>query len=127
MVNRAAAAAALLVGLSVVPAGAQVVGHSTLGVSMASLQLVARGYRASKLIGASVYDSSRHKIGNVSDLVITPNKTVSFAIVGVGGFLGVGQKDVAIPINKFSGLVPMTLPGATKQALKNLPAFHYSH
>ncbi|MBC5801124.1 MAG: PRC-barrel domain-containing protein [Candidatus Eremiobacteraeota bacterium] len=125
--NRAAAAAALFVGLSVVPGGAQVVGHATLGVSMSSLQLVARGYRASKIIGSSVYDTSRHKIGNVNDLVITPDKKVSFAIVGVGGFLGIGQKDVAIPIDRFTRMQPMTLPGATKKALNDLPAFHYSH
>jgi len=47
--------------------------------------------------------------------------------VGVGGFLGLGQKDVAIPINRFSRMQPMTLPGATKKALNDLPAFHYSH
>ncbi len=127
--NRRAAAAALCTALllNVALAGAQVVGHATLGVSTASLQLVARGFRASKIIGSSVYDTAHHKIGNVSDLVITPDKTVSFAIVGVGGFLGIGQKDVAIPINRFTRLQPMTLPGATKQALGNLPAFHYSH
>lgn len=127
LLNRAAAAAALFVGLSVVPGGAQVVGHATLGVSMSSLQLVARGYRASKIVGSSVYDTSRHKIGNVNDLVITPDKKVSFAIVGVGGFLGIGQKDVAIPIDRFTRMKPMTLPGATKKALNDLPAFHYSH
>ncbi len=127
LLNRAAAVAALFVGLSAVSGSAQVVGRSTLGVSTSSLQLVARGYRASKIIGSSVYDTSRHKIGNVNDLVITPDKTVSFAIVGVGGFLGLGQKDVAIPINRFSRMQPMTLPGATKKALNDLPAFHYSH
>lgn len=62
LLNRAAAVAALFVGLSAVSGSAQVVGRSTLGVSTSSLQLVARGYRASKIIGSSVYDTSRHKI-----------------------------------------------------------------
>src|ERR1700726_1100723 len=43
---------------------------------------------------ADVYDPSEHKIGKVTDLMIDSNGNVTSAIIGVGGFLGAGQKDV---------------------------------
>src|SRR3981081_3487383 len=46
---------------------------------------------------ADVYDPSEHKVGKVTDLMIDSNGTVTGAIIGVGGFLGVGQKNVVIP------------------------------
>ena len=49
---------------------------------------------------ADVYDPSEHKVGMVIDLMIDSNGTVTGAIIGVGGFLGVGQKDVVIPFKE---------------------------
>ena len=54
---------------------------------------------ASDVYKADVYDPSEHKIGNVTDLVIDSNGNVTGAIIGVGGFLGVAQKDIVIPYN----------------------------
>ncbi len=106
---------------------APVAGGSVLGVSVTELNFVAVGYRASKLLGAPVYSDAKTKIGTVKDFVVTPNAYVSYVIVAVGGFLGLGQKDVAVPENKFKGLNgKVTLPGATKQELESLPAFHFA-
>jgi sporulation protein YlmC with PRC-barrel domain len=55
---------------------------------------------ASDVYGAAVYDPNQNKIGKIDDLVISKDGTVSKAVVGVGGFLGVGEKDVAIPFNE---------------------------
>ena len=82
---------------------------------------------ASDVYKADVYDTSEHKVGNVTDLKIDSTGNVTAAIIGVGGFLGVGQKDVAIP---FKELKVSTRDGKdrlilnrTKDALKKAPAF----
>jgi sporulation protein YlmC with PRC-barrel domain len=55
--------------------------------------------RASKLIGASVYDVQNRNIGSVKDLVLARSGTVDAVVVDVGSFLGMGGKYVAIPIS----------------------------
>ena len=54
---------------------------------------------ASDIYKANVYDPSEHKIGDISDLMID-NGNVTAAIISVGGFPGVGQKDVVIPFKE---------------------------
>jgi sporulation protein YlmC with PRC-barrel domain len=104
-----------------------VAGGSTLGVSVSELRMVAVGYRASKLLGASVYNDEKKKIGTVKDFVVTPDAYVSYVIVAVGGFLGLGQKDVAVPEKSFKGLNGrIVLPGATAKQLEAFPAFHFA-
>jgi sporulation protein YlmC with PRC-barrel domain len=51
---------------------------------------------ATKLIGLTVVDSANAKIGSVNDLVLDPSGNVTAAVIGVGGFLGIGEKNVAI-------------------------------
>src|SRR5438552_7511038 len=48
--------------------------------------------RASKLIGAAVYDPADQKIGTVDELVLNPDGKVADVVLGVGGFLGAGEK-----------------------------------
>jgi ribosomal 30S subunit maturation factor RimM len=47
-----------------------------------------------------VYDTSEHRVGNVTDLLIDSNGDVTAAIIGVGRFLDIGKKDVAIPFRE---------------------------
>jgi sporulation protein YlmC with PRC-barrel domain len=54
---------------------------------------------ASDIYKADVYDNSEDKIGTVTDLIMDNTGTVTTAVVSVGGFLGVGAKDVAVPFN----------------------------
>ena len=64
-------------------------------------KVLAVGWSAKKqILGQAVYNSSNEKIGTVEDLIITPDKAVSYAIVGVGGFLGIDRQDVAIPVGQ---------------------------
>lgn len=52
--------------------------------------------RATKLIGTNVYNLNNESIGEVNDLVIDNGKTIKAVIVSVGGFLGMGERNVAI-------------------------------
>jgi sporulation protein YlmC with PRC-barrel domain len=88
---------------------------------------VALGQRASKIVGATVVNSNDESIGKIDDLVVNPDDKVTYAIVSVGGFLGVGSKLVAVPFDSLRTVKEerLMLPGATKDALKNLPEFKY--
>ena len=104
-----------------------VAGTVTLGVAVEQVDIVASGWRASKLIRATVYSDNGDKIGKVGDLIVAPDGSLSVAIIDVGGFLGMGRHHVAIPVNQFSQITPkIVLPGATKDTLKQLPEFTYN-
>jgi len=53
-------------------------------------------WRASKLVGVNVYNDSNEKLGSIDDLIMNKQGKIDKVIIGVGGFLGVGQRDVAI-------------------------------
>jgi sporulation protein YlmC with PRC-barrel domain len=124
-------ACAIILAALVLPAPARsqapIAGVAPLRITVQEQALVAVGYRASKLLGAPVYNDKNQKVGTIADLVITPKQYVSFVIVAVGGFLGIGAKDVAINANRFRGLnSKIILPGATKDALTKLPRFVFA-
>jgi sporulation protein YlmC with PRC-barrel domain len=89
---------------------------------------VAVGQRASKLVGATVVNSNDESIGKIDDLVVNPQDKVTYAVISVGGFLGVGNKLVAVPFDSLKTVKEerLMLPGATKDALKSLPEFKYA-
>lgn len=104
-----------------------VAARAVLGVTIAETQLVATGYRASKLMNQDVYNDKGEKIGKVDDLVLSPDGTLSTAVVNVGGFLGLGKHLVAIPVRQFTHIAPKAvLPNANKEELKALPKFEYA-
>jgi sporulation protein YlmC with PRC-barrel domain len=100
----------------------------TVGVTADELVMVAKGWSPkNQIMGKDVYNEKNEKVGSVDDLIITPEKAVSYAIIGTGGFLGMDKHDVAIPVNHFKMVEgKVTLPGATKEAVKALPAFQYA-
>lgn len=106
---------------------AQIAGHAALGVSVAELDAIVKGVSVRKqVLGKPVYNEANEKVGNVQDLIVTPENSVSFAIVGAGGFVGVGRHDVAIPVGQLKyEQGKIVLPGATKDAIKTLPEFKY--
>jgi len=107
---------------------AQVAGSTLLGVSVAELQEVVNGWSVKRtILGQPVYNDNNERVGSVDDIIITPDKAVSYAIVGTGGFLGLAKHDVAIPVSQLK-LVDkkLVLPGATKEALKAIPEFQYA-
>ena len=106
---------------------APVAGKVTLGIAVEQVDIVANGWRASKLLHANVYNDSNQKVGKVGDLIIAPDGSLSVAIIDTGGFLGMGRHHVAIPIQQFTQVTPkIILPGATKDTLKQMPEFKYS-
>jgi ribosomal 30S subunit maturation factor RimM len=103
------------------------------GVTKESLEILpdalpSLGGRTSKVIGADVVNGDDETIGTVDDLIVTPSENIPYAVLSVGGFLGIGKKRVVIP---FSALEPhdeqLSLIGATKESLKNLPEFDYDN
>ena len=108
-------------------AGAPVAGKVILGTTMEVTQAITVGHRASKLMGAPVYNEQEERVGTVDDLIITPDRSLSFAILSVGGFLGLGGRLVAIPVEQIRDEQgQLILPGATKEALTKLPEFQYA-
>lgn len=90
----------------------------------------ATDWRSSKIVGLNVYNAKNEKIGDINDLIVDAKGTVSHAIVGVGGFLGMGEKNVAIEFSslkisrdKDGKLTAMA--DSTKEALTAAPAFKY--
>ena len=80
--------------------------------------------RASKLIGASVYDPNDQKIGAVDELVLNPDGKVADVVIGVGGFLGAGEKRVAVPMADLKrGKNDHFVLAATKDSLKQMANF----
>lgn len=85
------------------------------------------GFRASKLSGATVYNRDKDKIGTIDDLVLSPSDHTAFAILSVGGFLGMGKHYVAVPFGDLQiNAKQVTLPDATKSSLEALPEFRYA-
>jgi hypothetical protein len=77
----------------------------------------------------SVYDPSNNKIGEIMDVLVSPDGHATALIVGVGGFLGAGEKDVAVPFTAVKhtmkdNSVYLTMD-TTKDALKSAPGFKY--
>jgi sporulation protein YlmC with PRC-barrel domain len=77
----------------------------------------------------NVYDPSDNKIGDIDDVLIDKAGSVSALIVGVGGFLGMGEKDVAIPFSDVHASEKNNkwylVLNTTKDALKTAPGFTY--
>ncbi len=88
---------------------------------------LATGYRTSKVVGATIVNEAKENIGTVDDLIVTKDGTVPYAVISVGGFLGVGTKYVVVPADLLQVQDDhMTLVGASKESLKALPEFTYA-
>src|SRR3954451_19928474 len=57
-------------------------------------------WRASKLKGLNVYNNNNEKIGDINELLVDKDGKIEAVVVGVGGFLGMGEHDVAVPFNE---------------------------
>ena len=102
----------------------------TVDIVVVDIKAVARGFRVSSLLGSDVYNETDEDIGTLDDLVIDQDRPehVSFAILEVGGFLGLAARRVAIEFGALSlrdssGDVKIVLPGANKSSLEKLPEF----
>ena len=115
--------------LAPITSHAQVAGSTTLGLSIAELQEVADGWSAKRsILGQSVYNDKNERVGSIDDIIVSPEKSVSYAIVNASNFIGLPKHDVAVPVNQFK-LVDkkLVLAGATRDALKASPPFEYAN
>ena len=98
-----------------------------IAIVKVDVEVVAAGVRASQVIGSYVYNDETEDIGTIDDLMIGEDDRVEFAILSVGGFLGLGAHLVAV---RFDSLETdeagrIILPGATREELSRLPEFKY--
>jgi sporulation protein YlmC with PRC-barrel domain len=86
-------------------------------------------WRASKLEGLDIYNQNNEKIGDISELLVDSSGKIQAVVVGVGGFLGIGERDVAIPFDQIKFVnepravaTTATTPGGPTTTDPNAPA-----
>ena len=121
-------AAATAIGLAVLAVGANAQGvPQTVAITKVDVQKVEAGYQASKVIGSNVLNDANETIGKIDDLLVTRDGKEQYAVLSVGGFLGMDTHMVVVRYDslKFTDN-KIELPGGTKDGLRMLPAFQYS-
>ena len=111
------------------PALAQIAGGTTtVDATITESTQIAAGWSVKKtLMGKTIYNDAGLKVGNVDDLIISPDRNVSYVIVGAGGFVGIGRHDVAIPVTQIKDQAgKLVMAGATKDTIKSMPEFTYA-
>ncbi|MEA2741114.1 MAG: hypothetical protein QOH05_4421 [Acetobacteraceae bacterium] len=95
-------------------------------VTVAAVRLD-NGYRASRIIGAAVYNDQNQQVGTVSELFMSKQNQVAMVVVSVGSFLGIGGKLVSVPMDKLQidDAYKVTMAGATKEELNKMPNVEY--
>ncbi|MGH6620937.1 MAG: PRC-barrel domain-containing protein [Alphaproteobacteria bacterium] len=107
------------------------------GATAAPLQIAAKRasetpdmMRASKFIGETVRNGKGEKIGSVDDLILNRGDRILYAVISVGGFLGVGDRLVAVPFEALEfgakDVEGVVIYDTTKEQLKAEPAFTYA-
>jgi hypothetical protein len=121
-------ASAAMIGVGFLAANANAQGvPQTIEIAKVDVQKLAAGYRASKVIGSSVINEMNETIGKIDDLLVTHDGKEPYAVLSIGGFLGMGTHMVVVRYDslKFADK-KIVLPGGSKDGLKMLPAFEYS-
>jgi hypothetical protein len=121
-------ASAAMISVALISGGAQAQGTpQTVELVKVDVQKLAAGYRASKVIGGSVVNDAEEAIGEIEDLLVSSDGKQPYAVLSIGGFLGMGSHMVVIPYEtlKFADK-KVRLPGGTKEGLKTLPEFKYA-
>jgi sporulation protein YlmC with PRC-barrel domain len=57
-------------------------------------------WRSSKLVGMNVYNNNNDDIGDINEIIVGKDGRIQAVVIGVGGFLGMGEHDVAVPFNQ---------------------------
>ncbi|KND57937.1 hypothetical protein BSCH_00690c [Candidatus Paraburkholderia schumanniana] len=115
-------------GLTSMASFAQVAGAKPLGVSVEVSTAIIDGWSVKKsILNKTIVNEQGQKVGVIHDIIVAPDKSVSFAIIAANQFLGVSHHDVAIPIEQLDAKDgKFVLAGATKAAIKALPEFQYN-
>lgn len=104
------------------------VATGVIGVTVEEETLVAHGWSAKRqLLGKEIYNDRGEALGKVDDIIVSPDRSVPYAIIGVGGYLGIGKHDVAIPTSQMRWQNDrFVLPGATRDIVRAMPEFRYA-
>jgi sporulation protein YlmC with PRC-barrel domain len=94
-------------------------------LAVVDVRVVAMGYRISGFLGARVATPEGETVGRIDDFIVGDDK-ILMTIISVGGFLGIGDRKVAIPYSSLN-VSPdrIVLPGGNAEAIRRLPDFHY--
>jgi hypothetical protein len=113
-------------------AGGQMSADEDVEIVIVDVRAVSRGMRVSALLGVTVLSEDEEEVGTIDDLIVENDRPgrISFAILQIGGFLGIGSRLIAIEydslqIRRQDEELRIVLPGATRKALEALPAFEY--
>jgi sporulation protein YlmC with PRC-barrel domain len=88
-------------------------------------------WRSSKLIGLNVYNDQNEKLGDISEILLDKTGKADFVVIGVGGFLGIGQHDIMVEMSKLkfvdepartTSTTPSTTGSATTGTTNRPPA-----
>ena len=123
-----ALASAAMISIALLSGGAGAQGTpQTVELVMVDVQKLAAGYRSSKVVGSSVVNDANETIGKIDDLLISGDGKQPYAVLSIGGFLGMGTHLVVVPYDtlKFTDN-KVILPGGIKEGLKMLPEFKYA-
>jgi hypothetical protein len=125
MMTRASAA---LISVALLSGGAEAQGPAqTVDLVKIDVQKLAAGYRASKVIGSSVPNDAGETIGKIDDILVSSDGKQPYAVLSIGGFLGMGTHLVVVPYDTLNFADnKVVLPGGTKESLKMLPEFKYA-
>jgi sporulation protein YlmC with PRC-barrel domain len=95
---------------------------STTAATTSSESSYQGNWRASKMVGLSVYNDNNESIGSVYELLADKSGSIKAVVIGVGGFLGVGEHLVAIPFDKVKWVSEPVAYTGTAGATGNRPA-----
>jgi len=99
--------------------------RANMAPAMASDSSYQGTWRASKLVGLNVYNDNNESLGSINDLLTDKSGNIKAVVVGVGGFLGVGEHLVAVPLDKIKFVnEPVVYAGAAapKTATNTAPS-----
>ena len=108
--------AAILLSTSLLAGGAWAQSAAPADTATSGKFVTAQGateFKASKFVGIDVYGTEGEKIGDISEVLLDAGGNAKAVVVGVGGFLGIGQKNVAIP---WSSVTWVNEPPASRSA-----------
>jgi len=121
-------ASAAIIGVGFLAAHVKAQGvQQTVEIAKVDVQKVAGGYRASKVIGSNVLNDANETIGKIDDLLVTRDGKEPYAVLSIGGFLGMGTHLVVVRYDSLTFADnKIVLPGGSKDGLKMLPVFEYT-
>jgi hypothetical protein len=121
-------ASAAMLSVVLLSGGAQAQGTpQTVDLVKIDVHKLAAGYRASKVMGSNVVNGADETIGKIDDILVSSDGKEPYAVLSIGGFLGMGTHLVVVPYDtlKFAEK-KVVLPGGTKEGLRMLPEFKYA-